>query len=366
MYHTVKIDLVGLQKNYLSLQKRLQGQAVIAVLKADAYGHGAVRCAEALYEVGCRFFAVADLWEAVTLRTPSLHGCNILILGETPPAYADILSRYRLTQSVHSLPYACALSRSLCADLYIHLKFDCGMHRFGFSCDGKGLFEARCAARQKHLRVRGAFSHFAQGGQPDSDRTRAQRAQTDALPRVLSDALKAHTDTPLLFHFSNSDALCAGMVSADAVRLGISLYGYPCMPIEGVAPILRWQSRIVDCRTVQKGEWVGYGEGYCTKEAELLFTVPVGYADGFLRAFAGASVPHANQTARVAAVCMDATIFSVPVSAAKESDVAYGQEVTLLSEECDARFWADYAKTIPYEILCRIGTRQQRIYCTSP
>ncbi len=358
MHNAVFVDLSRLQQNFKLAQSLTPDKTVIAVVKADAYGHGALRCAKTLYDVGCRFFAVADLWEAVALRAGGLYDCEILILGATPPDYAEILCRYRLTQSVHSSVYAQQLEAHLSQRLHIHLKFDSGMHRFGFPCTPIGCEEARRAASLSHLYVRGIFSHLALGDAPRALRTRAQVASFAEVVDSLQDCF----DDSILIHLCNSDAVCARIAFGNAVRLGILLYGYPSAALDGIAPILTWQSKIVDLRTVPAGEWVGYGTHYRTNAPALLATVPIGYADGFARTFVGASFPCGACRATVAGVCMDAVILSLPIDA----EVCYGQTVTILGNGCDAKFWASHAHTIPYEILCRIGARQRRIYRTKP
>ncbi len=351
MHNRVFIDLAQLQKNYLIAKELAREKEVIAVVKADAYGHGAQKCAQALYEVGCRHFAVASILEAMALCDLD---AQILILGETSPSYADMLSRYRFCQSVHSFSYACALSRMASEPILVHLKFDSGMHRIGFACTENGIDEALCATLLPHLQTVGFYSHFGDGARGDSARTRAQMSEFSAVQSALQGRF---CDAQV--HFCNTDALLSGIDTGNAVRCGILLYGYPSIPC-GVKPILTWQSQVIFTHVLQKGEWVGYGKNYRTRKAEQICTVPLGYADGFGRDLVGARVWAGEFEARVCAVCMDMTMLSF----SPDSAVRCGDTVTLIGATDDARSLARIAKTIPYEILCRIGARQRRIYRT--
>jgi alanine racemase len=351
MHNRVLIDLAQLQKNYLVAKEAAGEKDVIAVVKADAYGHGAQKCAQALYEVGCRNFAVASVLEAISLADLD---AQILILGETSADHADILSHYHFCQSVHSFSYARALSRAASAPISIHLKFDSGMHRIGFACTENGTEEALCASFLPHLHTVGIYSHLGDGAHADALRTRTQVAAFDTVCAALQGRF---CDAQV--HLCNSDALLCGIESGNAVRCGILLYGYPSVFCDA-KPILTWQSQVISVRTVKKGDWVGYGKTHRARKAEQICTIPIGYADGFGRNLVGARVWTGDTEARVCAVCMDMTMLSV----CNGSPVRRGDTVTLIGEKASALSLARHANTIPYEILCRIGPRQARIYCT--
>ncbi len=352
MYNRVWVDLTRLQCNYAAIARCANGKEVIAVVKADAYGHGAVRVCDALYQAGCRFFAVASVQEAVEIA-PAVGESNILILGQTPPDYADILSRYRFCQCVDSFAYATALSRAACDTVAVHLKFDTGMHRLGFACDAQGIGEAKAASSLPRLAVCGIFSHLADSAHPKSVRTRAQIAAFSAVCDAMQPARSG-----LCVHLCNSDAVAGGTDFGNAVRAGIALYGYPTVPMAGVAPILTWESRVVARRQVCRGEAVGYVPAYRAKKPSLLCCVPVGYADGFAKSYCGATVRVGTQDAEVVSICMDSILLCLPSS----SPVAVGDTVTLIGSGDSAWHLAKAGRTIPYEVLCRIGARQMRFY----
>ncbi len=350
MYNRVLVDLTQLQRNFAEIVRYAKGKEVIAVVKADAYGHGAIRICEALYQAGCRFFATASVQEAVEIA-PTVCNSKILILGQTPPDYADILARYRFCQCVDSLTYATALSRAASGTVLVHLKFDSGMHRLGFACDAQGVSEAQAAAALPHLAVCGIFSHLADSAHPKRTRTQAQIAAFSAVCDAMSiDAL--------CVHLCNSDAVAVGIAFGNTVRAGIALYGYPSIPMAGIAPILTWESRIVARRQILRGDEVGYAPAYCAKQPSVICCVPLGYADGFARSYCGATVCVGGQVAEVIAVCMDSILLCLPA----DSCVAVGDTVTLIGSDCSAFHLAKAGRTIPYEVLCRIGPRQMRFY----
>lgn len=354
------IDPAALTHNYRLLADRAKTAAgqepiPIAVVKADAYGHGIRICAKALAQEGCRAFAVACIEEAVALRQVlEENGTDgtVLILGYTAPA--------------------CAAGVRVRA----HLALDTGMNRIGLAAHSPAELES--AVREAAdilalpgLRVDGMFSHFAEA---DADGDAAMQAGSRTMTQYarfaqVRDALAARGLRPGLCHICNSAAAVRFPAAhpdalPDAVRLGISLYGYgvPLPDGQALLPVMRLCTSVVHLHTLLPGERVGYGGTFTADSPRLLATLPVGYADGWIRALAGASVTvHTaegdRQAPLVGRICMDqcmADVTGLPVRV--------GDPVTLFGqtpEQLEAL--AARAGTIPYELLCLITARVPRI-----
>ncbi len=346
-----QISLSALAENYRYACRLAQDKSLMCVVKADAYGHGLVPCATHLFSLGCHLFAVANLDEAMTLRR-ALPDCEVLILGYTPPDCAALLTEHRIAQTVFSGEYAHALSRAALAPIAVHWKLDTGMHRLGFSCDEAGLCALVAASRLPHLQSDGLYTHAADAAHRIGVKTARQHA--DFL-RAFS-FLRAQGLSVRHVHTQNSAALsCHSFCEGSVARTGLLLYGYGDT---GVRPILRWRSRLVQVKRVAHGESVGYFPPYRPHRDCKIGVVPVGYADGYSRAYCGAPIEVGGVRARAVSVCMDMTLAEL----APDCRASEGTAVTLLGEGCDAEVLARHAATIPYEVLCRIGARVGRQY----
>lgn len=385
------IDPAALTHNYRLLADRAKAAAgqepiPIAVVKADAYGHGIRICAEALAQAGCRAFAVACIEEAVALRQVlEENGTDgtVLILGYTAPACAALLAAHRLTAALVSADHARRMSDAACAAgvcVRAHIALDTGMNRIGLAAHSPAELES--AVREAAdilalpgLRVDGMFSHFAEA---DADGDAAMQAGSRTMTQYarfaqVRDALAARGLRPGLCHICNSAAAVRFPAAhpdalPDAVRLGISLYGYgvPLPDGQALLPVMRLCTSVVHLHTLLPGERVGYGGTFTADSPRLLATLPVGYADGWIRALAGASVTvHTaegdRQAPLVGRICMDqcmADVTGLPVRV--------GDPVTLFGqtpEQLEAL--AARAGTIPYELLCLITARVPRIQAGS-
>lgn len=345
----VCVDLGRLVGNYRYARALAQGRELMCVVKANAYGHGIARVTRALYAEGCRLFASATLCEALAVRRCAPEA-RVLVLGDTPPRDAAILHAHRIAQCVHSLSYAAALSAAAYAPVSVHWKLDTGMHRLGFSCEAEGLDALLRAAALPHLQSEGLFTHAADAAHRVGVKTARQHA--DFL-RAYS-YLCAKGLSVCYVHTQNSAALVNhSFCEGNASRAGILLYGYGT---PDVRPVLSWESRVVASHRVKKGESVGYFPPYRPPRDTNVFVLPVGYADGYARAYCGAQVEVGDRRATVVAVCMDMLLVE------SEYPVPDGTAARLLWDGYDAQALAQQGNTIPYEVLCRIGWRQTRRY----
>lgn len=371
-----EIDLSALRHNYRTLRAIActAGERAIAVVKADAYGHGVARCVPALLDEGCDFFAVSCIEEALAVRAVCpVERADVLILGYTLPSEAPILAANGITQAVFSPAYAEALieaARAAEVRVRIHVKLDTGMNRLGYPTTPDALadtVEAIAAlADMPCLDLCGIFTHFARADETSPDPIDAPLARYTAL----LDRLAARGIDPGLRHCCNSAAACR-MPEAryDAVRFGIMLYGVNPSPEfaavcpTDLRPVLRFCTRIAHLHTLRPGEAVSYGGHYSADEPRTIATLPVGYADGFIRAFGGASVAvHTagvvHEARVVGNICMDQCMLDVT-----GLDAARGDTVTLFGD-IPARLaeLALRAGTIEYEPLCLISGRVPRIF----
>ena len=357
-----EVDLDRLARNYHALRGLIApGCKFLGVVKANAYGHGAVPVARKLEALGADYLAVACLDEAVELRRAGL-GLPILILGTTPVEYAPLLLEHHITQSVGDLETARALSAAGEAAgqrLKVHLKVDTGMSRLGFLWSD-GAEELRRAAVLPGLDCEGIFTHFA-NADGDEDYTMTQFTRF----LDLLDALAGEGITFAIRHCAASAAvLNYPCTHLDMVRPGIALYGhYPAPDMEytcPLEPVMTFKTRVAAVRALPAGTPVSYGCTHVLDRDSRLAVLPVGYADGYFRLFSdrlkvavgGGAAP------LVGRVCMDmcmADVTDLPQAAA-------GDEVTLYGDQVPVEAGADLVGTIQYELLCDVSPRVPRVY----
>lgn len=384
-----EIDLAALTHNYLVCAEYIHAvkpdAPAIAVIKADAYGHGAARSVCALYDCGCRHFAVASLDEGVVLRRAlgdrRADPCEILVLGYTEPRKAALLAKYSLSQTLISPEYATLLhqnAKDAGVGLTVHVKLDTGMHRIGYAAFTKA--QAKAAVQDiLHLQndcdafcVRGMFTHLS-----DADCGNFCLEQWDRFCTVRAE-LQALGACPPACHVSNGPAsLRFPEMYLDGVRLGAPLYGVtPPMPANiyrspgcnlfpagQLLPVMKLKTRIIHLHEVDAGEPVGYGALARSDKSRTVATLSVGYADGWLRAYADSTVTvhtakgdfPAPLTGRI---CMDLCMVDVT-----HLDCRVGDEVTLFGQDADSLCrLARHAGTIAYEIPSLVTARVPRIY----
>lgn len=367
------ISLDDLEYNYHSIRSRLpSGTRFLGVMKADAYGHGAVPVSRALADLGAEYLAVSNLEEAVQLRRGEIR-LPILILGYTPPEYAENMIYLDITQEVHSLDYAKELDASLAGTNYIlnvHLKLDTGMTRIGFFAydNERTLDELKQVAALPHLRIEGVFMHFCVADSTAEEDVTFTRLQFRRFTDMLS-AMEGAGIRPEIRHCCNSGAtILYPEYALDMVRPGIITYGNaPSAELEGaisLRPMMSLHSMIAQVRTVPAGTDISYGRLYRTKEATRVAVLPIGYADGLSRLLTGKAsfYLHGTMVPVVGRICMDMCMLDVSaVPDAKPGDVVtifgYDEDGTLVP--CERL--ASAQGTINYELLCQISKRIPRI-----
>ena len=367
------ISLDNLNHNYQQRRAKIpSGCRLLGVVKADAYGHGAVPISRHLCELGAEFLAVSNLEEAMQLRRGGIRR-PILILGYTPPAYARDLVAMGLRQEVHSLEYARALHEELKGSerrLKVHIKLDTGMSRLGFFAydHPKTVEELKEVAQMPKLLIEGIFMHFPVADSIDGADANFTHTQFERFTQMLS-ALKGVGIEPEIRHCCNSGAtILYPEFALDMVRPGIITYGNaPSDELEGalsLRPMMSLHSMIAQVRTVPAGTDISYGRLYRTKEETRVAVLPIGYADGLSRLLTGKASFYlqGKQVPVIGRICMDMCMIDVSgVPEAKPGDVVtifgYDDDGTLLPCERLARAQG----TINYELLCQISKRIPRI-----
>lgn len=361
----------ALQENFCRIRERVGGETpVIAVIKADAYGHGALNVARVLARAGADAFAVATVREAVELRLKGLR-LPMMILGHTDSSEFPLILEFGIEATVFTFEEAKALSEMAVENdmkATVHLKLDTGMSRIGLPANEEGLAEAVRIASLPGINVKGIFTHFARADEADKRYAEAQFAQFERF----CDALAERGVEIPLRHAGNSAAIMefpeAYRQPEDkrftrGVRPGIMLYGlYPSDEMDRdafpLSPVMSVKTHIAFVKTVPAGTPVSYGGTYITERESRIATIPVGYADGYPRHMSNKGwVIIAGKKAPIRGrVCMDQ--FMVDVTDIPEAE--YGSEATLLGEGISADEIAAICDTIHYEIVCQLTARVPR------
>lgn len=365
-----EISLPNLTHNVLALQALLpRGCRFMGMVKADAYGHGAVAVAKRLESLEADYLGVATLDEAVELRKGGVT-IPILILGGTDPRYTPQLIRYGLTQTVFDINTALAFSRGAeeaGGRLTVHLKLDTGMGRLGFLCHGdhweRAVEEVYGVCKMPGLLAEGIFTHFA-AADTDEDYTMLQFQRFWDVVGKVED--KGYTFP--IRHCANSPAtLRYPSFHLDMVRPGIALYGcYPTPEMEGLCdlePVLSLKSRVVALRKLPAGASVSYGRARVLDRETTLAVLPIGYGDGLFRGLSNQMevLLHGQRAPILGRICMDMTMVDVTdIPGVQLGDVAtiFGRDG---QERQPVETAAQVMDTISYEILCHIGRRVPRI-----
>lgn len=365
-----EIDLDALDQNYRAACALAGGRRVMPVVKADAYGHGAVEVVKSLEQCGADYFAVSGLDEACQLRASGVKA-NILILGYTAPEDFPKLISLDITQTVMDAAYAAALSDagvSAGCRVRVHIKADTGMARLGFDARQPAALDAAAdeivrVSRLPGLFCEGIFTHFATSDEPRM----AEFAEKQlALFRGLLSRIEERGVQFSIPHTSNSGAIFSYPAARfEMVRLGISLYGmYPGTPETGVLkPVMRLVTTVAQVHSLRVGEPVSYGCTYVADSDRTVAVLTAGYADGYPRLLSGrASVTIRGRRCPVLGrVCMDQMIVDV----SGVDGVRAGDEAVLFggnADEPSAGELAEMIGTIHYELFCGISARVPRVY----
>ncbi|MBE6935501.1 MAG: alanine racemase [Ruminococcaceae bacterium] len=362
-----EIDLDAIEHNLRVIRERLQpGCRVMAMVKADAYGHGAIPVARCLEDAGIDYLGVANLFEAASLRDSGIT-VPILILGYTPVALTGDLIRYDITQCVPSRDAAeryQAAAAKLGQTLKIHVKLDTGMSRHGILCHGRveeAVEEVLSIHRLENLALEGIFTHFAYADSEEDGPTMAQLADFEAV----LEKIEARGIKNAVKHCANSAAMLQySCTHFDMVRLGLALYGLepvPGVPYGNLKPAMTMKTPITQLKTIPAGTPVSYGMTYHAARETRVATVPVGYGDGYLRSFAGAAMTVCGKPAPVIGrICMDLCMLDVTdIPEVREGDTAviFGAAPHTTPDDL-----ARLAGTISWEVITGISKRVLRLY----
>ena len=361
----VKIDLDAIAAN-LDTVRQKAGVKVMAVVKADAYGHGAIQVARLLQDK-CAFFGVSSMLEALELRQAGLSE-PILILGHTPVSAFPAAVRYGIRITIFHYEDALALSKEAQRQhktAYIHLAVDTGMSRLGFQATEASADLCAQIAAMPCICAEGLFSHFATADCADLSKARLQAAKFDEFDAML----RCRGVAVEIRHLDNSAGLINFPNHYEMVRSGIVTYGmYPSGEVDAkqlpVRPALQWCSRVTHVKTLEPGREISYGGTYVTQKNTVVATVPVGYADGYRRSLSGKFyvLIRGKRAPILGRVCMDQLMVDVTDIPGVELD----DEVTLVGRDGDEEITMEQiaaaADSFNYEFVCGISRRVPRIY----
>lgn len=367
------VDLNRISHNMDAIRAHIGDECkVMAVVKADAYGHGYRNVSLTLQERGADWFGVSNIDEALCLREAGITQ-PVLIFGPTPAELVHTLCRNHLTQTVYSPEYAYALNeharrKDICVD--VHIKIDTGMHRLGLNAarPEEALALVREIKAMPHLSAQGIFTHLAVADEDSEESVRFTNAQFDAFMQLLSQLAKQGISFPLRHCCNSAGMLRYPRMHLDMVRPGLALYGlYPapcCKTGIELLPAMEIKSLVSMVKTIRAGDTVSYGRLYTANDTLKIATIPIGYADGYHRLMSnrGRMIVCGQYANVVGRVCMDQLMLDVTGI----DGVCEGVPVTVFGREngltISVEELADTGGTVSYEIICLIGKRVPRIY----
>lgn len=349
-----EVDLGAIKHNLITIKERV-GKKLLVVIKANAYGHGAMRVAQATRDIA-DYFAVATIEEAIKLREDNITN-PILILGYVSPEYFNDLVKYDIEQTVFDYESACLLAR---VGGKAHIAIDTGMGRIGFMPNDESIETIKRIYSLEGIKIEGIFTHFATADEKDKSFANSQLEIFNAFVTKLEEAGVVIPTK----HIANSAAIIDLPDAAlDMVRCGIITYGLKPSGDVGdidIKPALKLKTHVVNVKVVPKGTPISYGRTYVTEDEKVIATIPVGYADGYPRALSnkGRVVINGCYAPITGRVCMDQ--FMVDVT--HIPNVKVGDEVGLIDSMVTADEIAAIEGTINYETVCKISDRVPRIY----
>lgn len=360
-----EISLPALRHNFQHVTRLVGSATVLAVVKANAYGHGAVQVSRALLAAGARHLGVAGVSEGVELREAGITA-PIVVLGGVFPEDIPTLLDSGLTpvlsshEAIHALADVVG-ARHLSAPLPVHLKVDTGMGRLGLPAED--ILPLLSSSWPATLQVEGLMSHLARADETETAPTETQLAAF----RAVLNAVKSMGLAVPFAHIAGSAAIMRFPAShCNMVRPGLMLYGYApgSAPSTALRPSLAWKTRIAQVKKIRPGQAVSYGGSFVATRPSTIAILPVGYADGYGRGLSnkGRVLIGGHSASVIGRVCMDLTIVDVTDHPPPHP----GDEVVLLGEQGSERITADdlatWLGTISYEVLCQIGRRVVRVY----
>lgn len=369
-----EIDLDAAKANFEAIRRHIGKTKLCCVIKADGYGHGAVKLAELYSRLGADFFAVSNIDEAIELRETGIKE-SILILGYTPPCEAEKLGKYKLTQAVFGLDYARKLSSEckkakVCVD--VHIKIDTGMSRIGFMCqsfpeDEQSILDIAYVCALDSLKVRGIMAHFAVADEGGRGRVFTQD-QLESFKYVLTSLEDMGITFEYVHHANSGGTEFYPDSHFNMVRAGIILYGLSPNPVVQdkieITPIMTLKSTIAYVKELRAGSTVSYGRTFTATRDMVVATVPIGYADGYFRSLSnqGYMSVKGKKAKILGRICMDQTVIDVT----DIMGVREGDEVVIFSGADDNAPTVDelakLSGTINYEIVCAVSKRVPREY----
>jgi len=361
----IEVDLAAMRHNVQELMTLLPDQSqLMAVVKADAYGHGAVTVCRMLNQMGIEAFAVATIGEAIELREHHIEG-EILILGYTSPKQVHLLKQYHLIQTMIDKNYAQEMNQQK-VDIDVHIAVDTGMHRLG-NTDIQDILDIY---EFSYLHVKGIFSHLCVCDSHKQDDLAFTEQQIKKFHHIIEVLKKKNNDVGKIHLQSSYGLLNYSHLCYDYARVGISLYGvYSSLydqhnPQIHLQPALALKSKIILLKDVQAEETVGYGRTYHVQKPSQIATVPIGYADGLPRCLSnqGYVLVRGQKVPIVGRLCMDQLMIDV----SDVHGVALDDIVTIIGNDGESCITveeiADLSQTISNEILSRLGHRLPRLY----
>ncbi len=366
----IEIDLDAVKNNFQVIKKAVVNSKICCVVKANAYGHGAIELSRIYQNLGADFLAVSNIEEAIQLREEGIC-LPILVLGYTDPKCTNILSQYDISQCIFSRDYAECIAinaQNKNIKIKIHIKLDTGMGRIGFRCKGKldhNLKEIISICKYDCFILEGVFTHFssADEGKIGYQYTMQQFENF----KVAIDYLKENNIDFPICHCANSAALFDySEMHMDMVRAGIVLYGLsPSKMINHtplICPVLKLKSVISHLKEVKQGDYISYGRTFIAEKNMKIATIPIGYADGLMRSNSNQLFMqiHRKPVRVIGRICMDQCMVDV----SEIENIQIGDIVTVYG--CESYNHIDHIaelnQTISYEILCNLGERVPRVY----
>ncbi|MDO7907264.1 alanine racemase [Paenibacillus sp. JX-17] len=368
------LDLDHLRHNYMSFRQALPGDMkLLACVKANAYGHGAVEISRELEALGADYLSVAFLDEAIELRRAGIQ-LPILVLGYTPPEGVETAWLNDVTITLFSEEVLEAI-RTLDRNrndrkLKVHIKIDSGMGRLGLLPGASAVSFIEEVLKLQQVELEGMFTHFARADEEDKNYTLVQYQRFQSVVEALGEK---GLHIPIIHTGNSATAIDMPSLSYNMVRIGISLYGlYPSAEVNRVnvelVPVLTLKTRLVFVKTLPPDWGISYGTRYVTSQNEVIGTLPVGYADGYSRMLSGKAevLIRGRRVPVLGTICMDQCMISLQSFAEEAEEIQSGEEVVLIGQQGSACIPAEELAamigTINYELVCSVAHRVPRVY----
>lgn len=354
----IEINLQNLEHNVRVLQKAMYPKSkIMAVVKTNAYGHGAYEIAVHLNKIGVKAFAVATIDEGIELRKYGICG-DILILGYTDVKRTKELKKYDLMQTLIDFEYSCDLNKQK-IPVNAHIKIDTGMHRLGIPY--KNVEEIKRIFEMKNIKVRGIYTHLCCSDSLEPDDTQFTEMQIVNFQSVVNELKSNRISIPKLHIQSSYGLLNYPEIYCNYVRIGIALYGAKSLPSEtalnlDLRPVLTLKSKVILIRHINKGDTVGYGRKFTAERDSRIAVLSIGYGDGIPRNLScgkGSVIIKGHKISIIGRICMDC----LTVDVTDFNDIVIGDTAELISAELPAENVAENSESIANELLCRMGER---------